>query len=228
MNSENSSGKQLLGIGILSAFAASLCCITPVLTLISGASGLASAFSWMEPFRPYLIATTIAVLAFAWYQKLKPAAASKIDCTCDEDGKPIEKGNFLKSKKFLALVTAFALLALTFPYYSQLFYPQIDKQAPVVSSENIQKIKFTISGMTCSGCEEHVKHAVNQLPGIVEVKADYESRTASIQYDHTRSDKTAIIKAIATTGYTATEETATQSSKPHGQSGHVCGRNGCN
>lgn len=225
MKTENSTGKQLLGIGILTAFAASLCCITPVLALISGASGIASVFTWMEPFRPYLIAVTLAVLAFAWYQKLKP---SKIDCACDEDGMPTSEGKFLKSKKFLALVTAVSVLAMTFPYYNQFFYPQNNKQVPVLSSENIQKIKFTVSGMTCSGCEEHVKQAVNQLPGIVEVKADYESGTASIQYDHTRSDKTAIRKAIATTGYTVTEETATQSFKPHGQSGHVCGPNGCN
>ena len=115
MNSENSSGKQLLGIGILSAFAASLCCITPVLALISGASGIASVFSWMEPFRPYLIAVTLTALAFAWYQKLKPVAAPKIDCACDEDGMPTGKGNFLKSGKFLALVTAFAVLTLAFP-----------------------------------------------------------------------------------------------------------------
>ncbi|HEY1054273.1 MAG TPA: heavy metal transporter, partial [Emticicia sp.] len=44
--------------GILTAFATSLCCITPVLALLGGASGLASSFSWIEPFRPYLIGLT--------------------------------------------------------------------------------------------------------------------------------------------------------------------------
>ena len=63
--------KKLIGAGLLTAIAASLCCITPVLALVAGTSGLASTFSWLEPYRPYLIGLTILVLGFAWYQKLK-------------------------------------------------------------------------------------------------------------------------------------------------------------
>lgn len=62
---------KIIGAGLLTAIASSLCCITPVLALISGTSGIASTFSWLEPFRPYLIGFTILVLGFAWYQKLK-------------------------------------------------------------------------------------------------------------------------------------------------------------
>lgn len=230
MNSEKSSGKPLLGVGIVSAFAASLCCITPLFALISGASGVASFFSWMEPFRPYLIALTIAVLGFAWYQKLKPRTASEIECACEADelgdGRESKK-SFLQSKLFLGIVTIFAFLMLAFPYYSQLFYPKNNKLSLIVSSANIQQIKFTVSGMTCSGCEEHVKHAVNQLPGIVEVKADYKSGIASVKYDYSKSDKETIIKAINSTGYKVAGETQLQSSIPHGQAGHVCGPNGC-
>ena len=47
--------KKLIGAGLLTAFAASLCCITPVLALVAGTSGLASSFSWLEPARPYFI-----------------------------------------------------------------------------------------------------------------------------------------------------------------------------
>merc|ERR1711916_381589 len=55
--------------------------------LISGASGVASTFSWMEPARPYLIGITVLVLGFAWYQKLKPRTAEEIQCDCEEDEK---------------------------------------------------------------------------------------------------------------------------------------------
>jgi len=65
---------KLIGAGLLTAIAASLCCITPVLALIAGTSGLASTFSWLEPFRLYFICSTILVLGFAWYQKLIPNA----------------------------------------------------------------------------------------------------------------------------------------------------------
>jgi len=60
----------LVGVGLLSAFAASLCCITPVIALITGTFGVASSFSWVEPTRPYFIGITVIVLAFAWYQQL--------------------------------------------------------------------------------------------------------------------------------------------------------------
>ncbi|RYE48387.1 MAG: heavy metal transporter, partial [Sphingobacteriales bacterium] len=35
--------------GLLSAFAASLCCITPVIALLAGSSSIAANFSWIEP-----------------------------------------------------------------------------------------------------------------------------------------------------------------------------------
>ena len=104
--------KKLLGTSVFAAIAASLCCITPILALIAGTSGMASTFSWMEPFRPYLMALTIIILGVAWYQKLKPIK-QKIDCECDE-----EKPKFINSKQFLFLITFFAGLMLAFPYYT--------------------------------------------------------------------------------------------------------------
>jgi len=194
--------KGLLGIGVVTAIAASLCCITPVLALISGVTGAASTFSWMEPFRPYLIGVTILVLAFAWYQKLKPRTAEEIQCDCEED----EKKPFMQTKTFLGIVTVFAALMMAFPYYGDIFYPKADKQVVVVSSSNIQEIKFNVSGMTCSSCEEHVKHAVNELPGILKVNAHYEEGSAIVQFDGSKTSKDEIVKAIDATGYKVKNE----------------------
>jgi len=194
--------KGLLGIGVVTAIAASLCCITPVLALISGVAGAASTFSWMEPIRPYLIGITILVLAFAWYQKLKPRTAEEIQCDCEED----DKKPFMQTKIFLGIVTVFAALMMTFPYYGDIFYPKADKQVVVVSSSNIQEVKFNVSGMTCSSCEEHIKHAVNELPGILKVTANYEEGSSSVQFDDSKTSKDEIIKAIDATGYKVKNE----------------------
>jgi mercuric ion transport protein len=56
--------------GIVLALTASLCCLTPVLALLSGVSGIAATFSFLEPARPCLVSTTVLALGFAWYQKL--------------------------------------------------------------------------------------------------------------------------------------------------------------
>ncbi len=191
---------KLIGAGILSAIAASLCCITPVLALIAGTSGAASAFSWIEPYRPYLIGLTAVVLGFAWYQKLKPQ--QKTDCDCAVDEKP----KFLQSKKFLFIVTVFAVLMIAFPYYAKLFYPSPEKEVIIVDKSNIRKVEFTISGMTCASCAEHVSHEVNKLTGIISVNASYEHGNAIVEFEDTKTTITEIESAINSTGYIAAEK----------------------
>ena len=183
--------------GILTAMAASICCITPVLALIAGTSGIASTFSWVEPFRPYLISSTILVLVFAWYQKLRPKTQEEIDCACEDDAKP----SFWQSKRFLLIVTLFAALMLAFPYYCNLFYAQPAKDIVYVSQSNIEKHTFYVEGMTCVGCEAHVESEVNKLDGIISVKTSYENANTIVEFDKTKTDLPAIKKAINSTAY---------------------------
>ncbi|OFV19254.1 mercuric transport protein MerTP [Chryseobacterium sp. M5] len=192
--------KKLIGAGLLTTIVASLCCITPVLALVAGTSGLASTFSWLEPFRPYFIGLTILVLAFAWYQKLKPK--KQIDCNCETEEKP----KFVQSKMFLGIVTAFAIVMLAFPYYAHIFYPKTEKQVIVVDKTNVQTVKFSINGMTCASCEEHVNHEVNKLTGIISSKASYENGNAIVEFDNSKTNSTEIEKAINTTGYVVTDK----------------------
>jgi copper chaperone CopZ len=196
MKSEN----KLIGTGLLTAITASLCCITPVLALIAGTSGIASAFSWIEPFRPSLIGLTVLVLGFAWYQKLK--ARKEIDCACETDEKP----KFMQSKTFLGSVTVFAFIMLAFPYFSEIFYSNTAKHTIAVEKSDIRTTEFKISGMTCAGCEKHVNHEVNKLNGIVNSKASYENGNAIIKFDRTKTNQTEIEKAINSTGYKVTEK----------------------
>ncbi|GIV37009.1 MAG: hypothetical protein KatS3mg032_1388 [Cyclobacteriaceae bacterium] len=190
---------KVMTVGILTAISASLCCITPVLALIAGTSGIASTFSWIEPFRPYFIGLTILVLAFAWYQKLKPK--KQIDCNCNTEEKP----KFIQSKMFLGIVTAFAIVMLAFPYYSSIFYPKTEKQFIVVDKSNIQKVEFTIIGMTCASCEEHVNHEVNKLSGIMKSTVSYESGNAIVEFDNSKTSTAEIENAINSTGYSVTD-----------------------
>ena len=197
MNKNSKSGK-LAGASILSAIAASLCCITPVLALVSGAGGIASSFSWLEPARPYLLGITVLVLGFAWYQKLKPRTAEEIQCACEEDEKP----PFMQTKKFLGIVTVFAALMLAFPNYAHIFYPSNDnKEVVIVNATDIQTVTFDVKGMTCNGCASHVENDVNKLPGIVKVDAIYEEAIAKVEFDQTKVSIAQIEEAINGTGY---------------------------
>jgi copper chaperone CopZ len=194
MSTEKTSGK-LIGAGVFAAIAASLCCITPVLALIAGSSGIASTFSWIAPARPYLIGVTVLVLGFAWYQKLKPK--KEIDCNCEEDEKP----KFIQSKTFLGIITIFAALMIAFPSYSKIFFPNNEKQIIIIDKSNIQTAEFKINGMDCEACEQEVKHEVNKLNGILKTDVSYQNGNAQIQFDNSKTNLTEIEKAINSTGY---------------------------
>lgn len=191
------SGKTLIGTGIITAIAASLCCITPVIALLAGSSGIASTFSWMEPARPYLIGFTILVLGFAWYQKLKPRTAVEIECACDED----EKRSFWQSGKFLFIVTIFAALMLSFPYYSSVFYPDNSKEVMIVNQMDIQTIQLDVEGMTCEACDNHVAYAALEVDGVLEAKADHKTGKAEVKFDKTKTSREEIITSIDATSY---------------------------
>jgi len=183
MKNEKKSTGMLL-TGIVTAILASLCCITPVLALVAGISGAASTFSWIEPFRPYLAVLTIGVLALAWYQKLKPAK-EEIECDCEEDG----KSSFWQSKKFLAIVTVFALLMLAFPYYSGIFYPDNSANQNISFNESqVFEAEIDLDGMTCSSCEHSVNHALRSEEGVIEAESDYKTGVARVKYDASKVD----------------------------------------
>lgn len=193
--------KGILGAGLFSAITASLCCITPVLALVAGTSGMAATFSWIEPFRPYFIGVAILTLGFAWYQKLKPK--KQADCECETE----EKKKFIQTKTFLGIVTLFAATMISFPHYGHIFYPKSDKEVVIVKESNIQKAEFKIEGMTCTSCAEHVQHDVNKLPGIILATASYENNNAIVEFDNSKTTVADIQKAIDGTGYKVTEAT---------------------
>lgn len=195
-------GNQFVGAGLLTAIAASLCCITPVLALVAGTSGLASTFSWLEPFRPYLIGLTVLVLAFAWYQKLKTGRAKKIQCDCGID----EKKSFIKTKAFLAIVTGIAIVMLSFPYYAHIFYPETDKQVIVLDKSTVHKVEFSVKGMTCQSCEEHINHEINALSGIINTSVSYKNGKAIVEFDSSKTNSTEIENTINGTGYSVTDK----------------------
>lgn len=198
MKNSNKSNKPAY-LSLITAITASLCCITPLVAILAGSSGLATMFSWLDPFRPYLIGLTIGILVFAWYLKVRPKTQKEIECACDEE----EKTSFWQSKNFLFIITIFTALMLAFPYYSDIFYPTTKKEIMVVAENNIEKKVIEIEGMTCSGCEAHVESEVNKLPGIISVKASYEKSNTAVEYDKSLVKEDEIYRAINKTGYKA-------------------------
>jgi mercuric ion transport protein len=190
------------GAGVLSAIAASICCITPVIALLAGSSSIAANVAWIEPARPYLIGLSIAVLALAWYVKLKPSKNSNMDCNCETT----KNSSFLQSKTFLSIVTVFAILMMTFPLYAKVFYPKPKVQAATVAVlDNKQQVNYTIQGMTCEGCEEHVNNELSKVNGVIGYKTSYAFKNSLVTFDKSKVDVKTIEAAINKTGYKVKE-----------------------
>jgi copper chaperone CopZ len=183
-----------LGVGIFTGVASSLCCIAPILAIAAGTGSMAGAFAWLEPFRWPLVAVSIVALGFAWYLNLK---SSDDDCGCESNS----RSSFFHSRKFLSGVTVFVILSLAFPYYAEAFYPSNEKEVVFVQEKNIQTVEFSVSGMTCTGCEGHVKSEVNKLNGIVSCKVSYEEGNTVVEFNSSRTSVEEVKTAIERTGY---------------------------
>lgn len=179
---------------LITALAASICCIGPLLAAMAGAGSLASSFRWLEPLRPWLIGFTLLVLAFAWYQQLKPVNDDICGCAP-------EKRSFWKGRAFLGIVTVVAALLLAFPYISGAFNSDPDTGAP--ARTGLTHITIPVQGMTCAGCEEHITSAVSALPGVGKVTASHSDGSAEVWYDPQVATTNEIIAAIDSTGYKA-------------------------
>lgn len=187
--------KGVAATGIFAALAASSCCIPPVIAAIAGIGGVAGSLSWVEPLRPYLIIIAVVAIGYAWYSHFKSKKTD--ECGCD-----IKKPKFYQTKGYLIGITLFAALALTFPYYTHIFYPSNDKkEVVIVNALDVQTVTFDVEGMTCNGCASHVETEVNKLSGIVKVEASYEEATAKVEFDQTKVSLAQIEEAINGTGY---------------------------
>lgn len=186
------------GIGFLSAFAASVCCIVPVIALFASSGTLLGNFSWIEPARPYLIGISIIVLSFAWYLKIKSNKQLKTDCNCTEE----RKDKFVQSKTFLGIVTGFALLMIFFPSYANIFYKKpLAANNISTSIVNTQKISFMIEGMSCAGCEQTINNELLQIKGVINYKTSYENKNSIVTFDPLVVKINSIKEGINKTGY---------------------------
>ncbi len=193
--------------GLLAAVAASLCCIAPILALVSGGTGLLSGFSWIAPLRPCLIGASALALGAAWYFHLRPAPAEDCDC-------PPEKRSLLQSRGFLTVVSVLAVVFLAIPSFTGGNGPVAGSNT-VLSTEHGQLMTatFLVEGMTCGGCEKHVSDAVYDLAGVVEIEASYSDKNTVVTFDAAQTNAESIAAAIATTGYTVTDFTAVEAQK---------------
>ena len=129
--SKGKNEKILLGSGLILAFTSSLCCIAPILAIISGTGNAVAPFNWAAPLRPYFIGATVLVLGLAFYRTYKPQP--KDECGCEE------KKGVLQSRTFLWIIATVSILLSAFPWYARYFQPNARQQTEIRNTPDVQE-----------------------------------------------------------------------------------------
>ena len=116
-------------------------------------------------------------------------------------------------KKNLILLSALFLIGIT-QVNAQCCKPT-DSNAKTEreTQQEGETVKLKITGMTCTGCSNHISNALKEVDGIIEHKVEYPGDLATIQYDPKKTNPDAIIKIIEKTGYKAEIIKETQKKK---------------
>lgn len=70
-----------------------------------------------------------------------------------------------------------------------------------------------IEGMHCHRCEKAIQGALLRQPGVHEVEVDFNSKQASVLYDHERANIKALTDAVTQAGYHVTGFTTRHADK---------------
>jgi len=65
----------------------------------------------------------------------------------------------------------------------------------------VKTIELRVTGMTCEGCENTVKEAVNKVEGVTSSEASFTAEIAKISYDTTLTNQEKLSSVINDLGY---------------------------
>lgn len=67
-----------------------------------------------------------------------------------------------------------------------------------------QKLALNVQNMTCATCPITVKKALEQVPGVSDVKIDFEHKTATVRIDTDKANASMLTKATTDAGFPST------------------------
>ncbi len=68
---------------------------------------------------------------------------------------------------------------------------------------NLQTVVLDVPGMTCRFCPITVRKALQKVPGVVEARSDFDSKTATVTFDPARTTVQDLTTAVKNAGYEA-------------------------
>ncbi len=187
------------GGAVAAAAAASLCCTGPLLCVVLGL-GAFGASALFETLRPYLLGIAALLLIFGFYHVYFRRGESE----CAPAG-ACAAGPAGQAARVSLWVSAFGVLVFALsPYYAGALARRLNGKTTQPTARRLATARaaLRVSGMTCAGCEQTIKLALEQTPGVRASEVSYDRGEAVVEYDAAVTDEAKIRKAIDETGYT--------------------------
>ena len=188
-------------VSILSAIAASSCCVPPLillgLTLVGvGTAGLAGFSSTLGAIKWYIFPLAILGLGFSYYLYFKEQKK------CATESCQMVNQKFTKTMLTLSTVVVVGFLGWSvYPYVIPSDEPKVNESALQADASSAHYAVYKVDGMTCGGCEVAINGAISATGLVDSVKSDFTEGKAYLWYDNKQLDTTVIDKAINSVGY---------------------------
>lgn len=178
--------------GILSALLGSICCVAPLVLI---ALGLGTSAALIGQYHWFFIGAAMAVLAWAWVKHFREQAR----CACEHrsmNNRGVSLATLLLAS---AIVAAFA--AMNISSYVFAGSPALAESAP---GADLQRVVIPVGGMTCAACSIAVRHALKGVNGVASAHVSVVKKTATVDYEASKTNPKQLVAAINSTGYHAT------------------------
>lgn len=184
-------------LAVFTVLISRLCCIVPFVAIVSGMTGGAAMFSFLEPWRPLLIIISVSILAFGFYQEYRPKNTEALKSCCRANAKKKSKRN----RRFLWTMTVISVLLFSFPFYSHLFISANITQT--ADAKNLKTIQLSVDGMSCQGCANNIMLTLSQTDGIAKDTVVFATGTATVTFDENIISAPQIVAAIDNMGFSS-------------------------
>ncbi|MCH9031377.1 MAG: heavy-metal-associated domain-containing protein [candidate division Zixibacteria bacterium] len=183
-------------VSILSALAASSCCVPPLillgLTMIGvGTAGFAGFSTTLGSFKWYILPLAIVGVGTSYYLYFKEKRK------CSSTACKMVNEKFTKTMLVVSTVVVFGFLSWSvYPYV--LDVEKIDvSQTPITTHYAV----YNIDGMTCGGCEIAIDGSIMATGLVDSAKSSFVDGKAYVWYGGEKLDTATIQEALKSVGY---------------------------
>jgi len=184
-----------IGGAVIAAFAASSCCLGPLLLAALGIGG-AGGIAGLGAYRLYLLAGTAALLSAGFYftyRKPRAPFESADACGCERPRtNRVGRIGLWIATVLVVLVAAAPLLA-----------KWADRARPSITNANVTKTTIAVEGIDCEACAAPIRKALAKAGGFHELELDIPKQSITVTYEPAPGRLEAYVSAINELGYEA-------------------------